>query len=433
MRSSVLRIGVIGFSAAIGVATAVYLAQRPFELSDFRGSQPLVDRHAVNHTPVALISQKTIAKSLTTSSPGTPAILPTSPNGQSNVPQEPVVCQQLTVSLSGQSDRDSGFSEAPSNLFTDSPCERSADNILPNCSADGSLTSNNPLTLPKAPDAYVGYDIHAADNALIPGVQELANQCETMAYEDKAPSIQEIVLRRGDDRPIATLSFREVMSHEENGVANSLVVADSLVDEIEVLNDVTSVNGSSHTNPHSELTTTKQDLAATETTDNPLTGAGQCDVVPLAVDVGLPDHNETDQKTFQESVVQTEVHRLAVDDENVGTSGQPELANLDQAIATGKLLMHEAKINMAIATLTAANEKWPSSPAILKLLAAAYFHNRNYEAATASLEISLDINPEDAETHHLLGWALRKIGRIHDSRQHFRIAYEIHPQYPELP
>jgi len=88
---------------------------------------------------------------------------------------------------------------------------------------------------------------------------------------------------------------------------------------------------------------------------------------------------------------------------------------------------------MAVKMLGDANQKWPTSAAILKLLAAAQIHTRNYDASASSLKSALEIDPEDAETHHLMGCAFRRTGRTDDLRQHFRIAHEINPQYPELP
>ena len=74
---------------------------------------------------------------------------------------------------------------------------------------------------------------------------------------------------------------------------------------------------------------------------------------------------------------------------------------------------------------------WPLNlPIIHKHLGTCLVHTRDFDGAIKELTTFLETNPNDADTHYLLGVALRKKGQKHDAEIQFREANRIEPANP---
>ena len=109
------------------------------------------------------------------------------------------------------------------------------------------------------------------------------------------------------------------------------------------------------------------------------------------------------------------------------------VGNESEILSTAKELISNGRVEPAIELLSDGHRAFTNSVPILRALGAAYIHQRMYGQAAKCLQASLELNPRDAESHHLLGWAWRKSGRIQRSREHFRIAHSIDPNFAALP
>jgi len=74
---------------------------------------------------------------------------------------------------------------------------------------------------------------------------------------------------------------------------------------------------------------------------------------------------------------------------------------------------------------------WPLNlPIIHKHLGTCLVHTRDFDGAIRELTTFLETNPNDADTHYLLGVALREKGQKHDAEIQFREANRIEPANP---
>ena len=120
-----------------------------------------------------------------------------------------------------------------------------------------------------------------------------------------------------------------------------------------------------------------------------------------------------------------------MDDEH-GSSGEPgtedpapesayELLQRGQTLLDGR---HHAQ---AAIVLERADRAEPGKASILEALGRAYFNSGQHEAARATFERLLELDPSEHYAHFALGQSLKRLGRRDEAGTHLRLAVALSP------
>ena len=269
--SSMLRIGVICFSAAIGVVTAVYLAQSPVDLHRHLTVKPLAEQQETEGTSADPLREVPMAESANNGAADRSIAPRMLEQGPGVYDQAPTVYYQLAIALSdspsSHSDRTSDFGDA-SGVMT--PCSETA-------RSEAACGESPFCQQPCSPDesckfpcqgdsAQPNGDFAESDvrGSIYQNVPETTDQSvQDRAVQDR--TVQEMVLRQhNNDKLIATMTLRVGNSED---VATGAYV---LVDEIDVLSDSPSMDaGPQPTTQH-----TQSDADSKQATQQPQADAG---------------------------------------------------------------------------------------------------------------------------------------------------------------
>ena len=124
-------------------------------------------------------------------------------------------------------------------------------------------------------------------------------------------------------------------------------------------------------------------------------------------------------------------HHFRMDDEH-GSSGEPgtddpapesayELLQRGQTLLDGR---HHAQ---AAIVLERADRAEPGKASILEALGRAYFNSGQHEAARATFERLLELDPSEHYAHFALGQSLKRLGRRDEAGTHLRLAVALSP------
>jgi hypothetical protein len=398
--SSMLRIGVICFSAAIGVVTAVYLAQSPVDLHRHLTVKPLAEQQETEGISADPLREVPMAESANNGAADRSIAPRMLEQGPGVYDQAPTVYYQPAIALSdspsSHSDRTSDFGDA-SGVMT--PCSETARNkaacgespfCQQPCSPDesckfpcqgdsaqpngdfaesdvrGSIYQNVPETTDQSVQDRAVQDRAVQDRA----VQDWAVQdraVQDWAVQDRA--VQEMVLRQhNNDKLIATMTLR--VGNSEDAATGAYV----LVDEIDVLSDSPSMDaGPQPTTQH-----TQSDADSKQATQQPqadagadvsvtgpestatadirriprvtsvaipnavkatLTASEEIMLVTHVVDTGLPDPNLTKPSAKSDNTWQSVTDPTAINDEATTTTGQSEMERLNQTVSAANDLI----------------------------------------------------------------------------------------------
>ena len=119
-------------------------------------------------------------------------------------------------------------------------------------------------------------------------------------------------------------------------------------------------------------------------------------------------------------------------DDEQGPSGEPgtedpapesayELLQRGQQLLDGR---HHAQ---AAIVLERADRAEPGKASILEALGRAYFNSGQHEAARATFERLLELDPSEHYAHFALGQSLKRLGRRDEAGTHLRLAVALSP------
>jgi len=324
--SSMLRIGVICFSAAIGVVTAVYLAQSPVDLHRHLTVKPLAEQQETEGTSADPLREVPMAESANNGAADRSIAPRMLEQGPGVYDQAPTVYYQLAIALSdspsSHSDRTSDFGDASGVMtpcsetarseaacgespFCQQPCSPDESCKFP-CQGDsaqpngdfaesdvrGSIYQNVPETTDQSVQDRAVQDRAVQDRAVQDkavqdrAVQDRAVQdraVQDRAVQDRAVQDRAVQDRAVQDRAVQDRTVQEMVLRQHNNdkliatmtlrVGNSEDVATGayvLVDEIDVLSDSPSMDaGPQPTTQH-----TQSDADSKQATQQPQADAG---------------------------------------------------------------------------------------------------------------------------------------------------------------
>lgn len=93
----------------------------------------------------------------------------------------------------------------------------------------------------------------------------------------------------------------------------------------------------------------------------------------------------------------------------------------------GEALIEGRHYAQAAIVLERAAHAEPGKGSILEALGRAYFNSRQPEAARATFEALLELDPSAHYAHFALGESLRRLGRLSEARTHIRLATVLDP------
>lgn len=92
-------------------------------------------------------------------------------------------------------------------------------------------------------------------------------------------------------------------------------------------------------------------------------------------------------------------------------------------------LLEEREAQAAVPLLEQASRQLPDEPAILRLLAVAYYYSASFTAAEPLLRRLVDADPLDADLLHMLGKTLELTDRPEQAQQYYALAGRLTPAY----
>jgi len=92
-------------------------------------------------------------------------------------------------------------------------------------------------------------------------------------------------------------------------------------------------------------------------------------------------------------------------------------------------LIEGREASAAVPLLEQAARELPDEPAIVRLLALAYYGSASFTAAESLLRRLIDADPLDAESLHMLGKILELTGRSEQAPQYYALAGHLTPAY----
>ena len=114
-------------------------------------------------------------------------------------------------------------------------------------------------------------------------------------------------------------------------------------------------------------------------------------------------------------------HHQAVDDPTEDRESAYEL------FQRGDDLLRKRHFAAAAIVLERASRSEPGKASILEALGRAYYNSGQHEAARATFEALLDLDPSAHYTHFALGQSLKQLGRSKEARTHLRLAVALSP------
>jgi len=93
----------------------------------------------------------------------------------------------------------------------------------------------------------------------------------------------------------------------------------------------------------------------------------------------------------------------------------------------GEALIRGRHYAQAAIVLERAAQAEPGRASILEALGRAYFNSGRPEAARATFEALLELDPSAHYAHFALGESLRRLGRLAEARTHLRLAAVLDP------
>jgi Flp pilus assembly protein TadD len=115
-----------------------------------------------------------------------------------------------------------------------------------------------------------------------------------------------------------------------------------------------------------------------------------------------------------------------------GSSGEPgtdEPASESayELLQRGQMLLDGRHHAQAAIVLERADRAEPGKASILEALGRAYFNSGQHEAARATFERLLELDPSEHYAHFALGQSLKRLGRRDEAGTHLRLAVALSP------
>jgi tetratricopeptide (TPR) repeat protein len=114
-----------------------------------------------------------------------------------------------------------------------------------------------------------------------------------------------------------------------------------------------------------------------------------------------------------------------MDDPNEPAEREPETAY--DLLQRGHALLEGRHHAQAAIVLERADRLEPGKGSILEALGRAYFNSGQHEAARATFERLLEVDPSAHYGHYALGQSLKKLGRPAEAGTHLRMAVAMDP------
>jgi Flp pilus assembly protein TadD len=106
---------------------------------------------------------------------------------------------------------------------------------------------------------------------------------------------------------------------------------------------------------------------------------------------------------------------------------EPEDESAYELLQRGRALMHDRHHAQAAIVLERAARLEPGKASILEALGRARYNAAQHEAARATFEELVAVDPASHYGHFALGESLRKLGREREAWTHLRVAVALHP------
>jgi len=110
------------------------------------------------------------------------------------------------------------------------------------------------------------------------------------------------------------------------------------------------------------------------------------------------------------------------------TADPEERESAYDLLQRGQALLDRRHFAQAAIVLERADRLEPGKGSILEALGRAYFNSGQAEAARATFEALLDVDPSSHYGHFALGQSLKRLGRRSEAGTHLRLAVALSPE-----
>ncbi|HEY8818683.1 MAG TPA: tetratricopeptide repeat protein [Candidatus Limnocylindrales bacterium] len=110
------------------------------------------------------------------------------------------------------------------------------------------------------------------------------------------------------------------------------------------------------------------------------------------------------------------------------TADPEERESAYDLLQRGQALLDRRHFAQAAIVLERADRLEPRKGSILEALGRAYFNSGQAEAARATFEALLDVDPSSHYGHFALGQSLKRLGRRSEAGTHLRLAVALSPE-----
>ena len=117
----------------------------------------------------------------------------------------------------------------------------------------------------------------------------------------------------------------------------------------------------------------------------------------------------------------------AVENFRQAAATKPDNPQIPISAAAAALRANRAEV--AVAVLAPAAKRFPNSPAVHRMLGAAYYRTGDYKSSQVALQQALSLDKSSALSYLLMGCTLAKLGQEEAAESHFRQARALDPKY----